>query len=135
VICLWTCLLTWVQTRHQTTCVNFFSAIRTQNEITEIRLKFHRCHGLHKISEKFFENSFFLKLHPRISTKFETKRDRFQVKQMSIHQRKKSNSFTHKRTFLSVLAVMNKQFIANLVGWIWGSNLSQNWIDTVTNVW
>jgi len=33
--------------------------------------------------------------------------------------RKKSNSFTHKRTFLSALAVMNKKFIANPVGRIW----------------
>jgi len=72
-------------------------------------------HGLHKISEKFTRNRFFLKFHPRISTKFGTKLDKFQVKRMSIHPRKKSNNFTHKRTFLSVLAVTNKKFIANLV--------------------
>jgi len=91
--------------------------------------------GLHKISEKVFRNSFSLKFHPRISTEFETKRDKFEVKRMSIHQRKKSNSFTHKRTILSALAVTNKKFISNLVGRIWGSNLSQNSIDTATNVW
>jgi len=54
---------------------------------------------------------------------------------MSIHPRKKSNSFTHKRPFLSALAVVNKKLIADLVGGIWGSNLSQKSIDTVTNVW
>jgi len=72
--------------------------------------------GLQKISEKFSQNSFFLKFHPRISTKFGTKRDKFQFKRMSIQPRKKSNIFTHKRTFLSTLAVTNKRFIANLVG-------------------
>jgi len=91
--------------------------------------------GLPKISEKYFRNSFFLKFHVRISTEFEKKRDKFQVKRMSIHPRKKSNSFTHKRTFLSALAVMNKKFIAHLVGQIGGSNLSQNTVGTVTNVW
>jgi len=49
-------------------------------------------------------------------TEFGTKRDRFQVKRVSIHLGKKSKSFTHKRTFLSALAVMNEKFIANLVG-------------------
>jgi len=90
---------------------------------------------LHKISEKFSRNSFFLKFHPRISTEFGTKRDKLQVKRMSIHPRKKSNSFRHKRTFLSALAVTNKKFIANPVGRIWGSKLSQNSIDTVTIAW
>jgi len=52
---------------------------------------------------------------------------------MSIRPRKKSNSFAHKRSFLSALAVINKKFIANLVGRIWASNLSQNSIDTVTS--
>jgi len=91
--------------------------------------------GLHKISEKFSRNTFFLKIHVRISTEFGTKRDKFQVKRMSIRPLKKSNSFAHKRTFLSALAVMNKKFIANAVGRIWGSNLGQNSTDTVTNVW
>jgi len=77
-----------------------------------------------KISEKFSRNSFFLKFHPTISTEFGTKRDKFQVKRMSIHPRKKSNIFTHKRTFLSALAVTNKKFIANLVGRMWSSNLN-----------
>jgi len=90
---------------------------------------------LHKISEKFSRNSFFPKFHPRISTEFGTKRDKFQVKRMSIHPRKISNSFTHKRTLLPALAVTNKKFIANPVGRIWASNLSQNSIDTVTNGW
>jgi len=55
---------------------------------------------------------------------------------MSIHPQKESNSFTHKRTFfLSAMAVTDKKFIANLVGRIWGSKLSQISIDTVTNVW
>jgi len=69
-----------------------------------------------KISEKFSQNRFFLKFHVKISTEFGTKRVKFQVKRMSIHLRKKSNSFTHKRTFLSALAVINKKFIGNLVG-------------------
>ena len=79
----------------------FFSAIRTQNEIVKIRPQFHKFRvctkldlGLHKISEKFSRNSFFMKFHPRISTEFGTKHDKFQVKQMSIHPRKKSKSFT-----------------------------------------
>jgi len=76
-----------------------------------------------------------MKIQIRISTEFGTKRDKFQVKQMSIRPRKKLNSFAHKRTFLSALAAMNKKFIANPVERIWGSNLSQNWTDTVTNVW
>jgi len=63
------------------------------------------------------------------------KRDKFHVKRMSIHLGKKSNSFKHKRTFLPAVVVMNKKFIANLVGRIWGSNLSQNPVDTMTNVW
>jgi len=77
---------------------------------------FGRAFGLSKNSEKFSQNSFLLKFHVRISTEFRTKRDKFQVKRMSIHPRKKSNSSTHKRTLLSALAVMNKKFIANLVG-------------------
>jgi len=90
--------------------------------------------GLHKISEKFSRNCFLLKFHVRISTEFGTKRDKFQVKRMSIHQWNTSNSFAHRRTFLSALAVMNKKFISGLVARIWGSNLSQYSIDTVTNV-
>jgi len=91
--------------------------------------------GSHKISEKFSRNGFVLKFRLRISTEFGTKRDRFQVKRMSIHPGKKSNSFTHGRTFLSARAVMSKEFIADLVGRVWGSNLSQNSIETMTNVW
>jgi len=70
--------------------------------------------GLHKISEKFSQNGFFLKFHVRISTEFGTKGDKFQVKRISICPRKKSNSFTHKQTFLSVLPVMNKNLLPNL---------------------
>jgi len=91
--------------------------------------------GFYQISEKFFRNGFFLKFHPSIATEFGTKRDKFQVKRMSIHPRKESNSFTRKRNFLSALAVTNKKFIADFVGRIWGSNLSQNSTDTVTSVW
>jgi len=88
-------------------------------------MKLHKLGlGLHKISEKFSRNSFFLKFHPRISTEFGKKRDKYQVKRMSIHPRKKSNSLTHKRTFLSVMALTNTKFIANLLGRIWVSNLS-----------
>jgi len=72
--------------------------------------------GLRKIYEKFSRNGFFLKFGVTISTEFGTKRDNFQVKRMSIHRGKKSNSFTHGRTFLSAQAVINKKFIANLVG-------------------
>ena len=66
---------------------------------------------LHKISEKLSRNSFFLKFHVRTSTEFGTKRDRFQVKRMSIHLGKKSNSFTQKRSVLSALAVMNENLL------------------------
>jgi len=72
--------------------------------------------ALHNISEKFSQNGFFPKFRVRISTEFGKKRDRFQVKRMSIHPGKKSNSFTHEGTFLSARAVMSKKFIANLVG-------------------
>jgi len=91
--------------------------------------------GLDKISEKFSRNGFFPKFRVRIFTEFGTKRDRFQVKRMSIRPGKESNSFTHERTFLSARAVMNKKFIANPVGRVWSSNLSQNSIDTMTNAW
>ena len=47
----------------------------------------------------------------------------------------KKKTVSHKRTFLSALAVMNKKFIANLVARIWGSYLTRNSIDTVTNIW
>jgi len=120
--------------------VDFISAIRTLNKIAESRVKILQVLvedslGLQKISEKFSRNSFFLKYHVRISTEFGTKRDKFQVKRMSIQPRKKSNSFAHKRTFLSALTVMKKKFIANLVGRIWGKNVSQKSTDKVTNVW
>jgi len=71
---------------------------------------------LHKFSQKFSRNSSFLKSHVRILTEFGTKRDKFQVKRVSIHLGKKSKSFTHKRTFILALAVMNKKIIENLVG-------------------
>jgi len=121
--------------------VNFFSAIRTQNkncskygEISQVLVD--DSLGLHKISKKFSRNSFFLKFHVRISTECGTERDKFQVKRMSIRPRKKSNSFTHKRTFLPALAlaVIDQKFIANRVGRIWASNLSQNSTDAMTNV-
>jgi len=103
--------------------VNFFTAIQTQTKISESRAKFHEfLWRIALVCPKFLKNSprivFFLKFHVRISTEFGTKCDKLQVKRMSIHPhpRKKSNSFTHKRTFLSALAVMNKKFIANLVG-------------------
>jgi len=41
---------------------------------------------------------------------------KFQVKRISIHPRKKSNSFTHKRTFLSALAVTNKKIYCQSCG-------------------
>jgi len=106
---------------------------RKLGEISQILLE--DSLGLHQISEKFSRNGFFLKFRVRISTEFGTKCDRFQVKWMSIHPGKKPYSFTHKRTFLSAWAVMSKKFIANLIGRDWGSNLSQNSIDTMRNVW
>jgi len=69
-----------------------------------------------KIFEKFSQNSVFLIFNVRICTEIGTKGDKFQVKRMSIHPLKKSNSFTQERTFLSALTVINKKFIANLVG-------------------
>jgi len=91
--------------------VNFFSAIQTQNkncrkydEISQVLAEDDLVSA--KISEKFFRNSFFLKLNARISIEFGIKYDKFQAKRMSIHARKKSNSFAHKQTFLSALAVI-----------------------------
>ena len=134
VICLWTCLLTWAQTTHESTRVNFSAQYGPRIQFRKVGRNFTSfCLGLHKISEKFSRNRFFLKYHVRISTEFGRKREKFQVKRTSIRARKRSNSSTHKRTFLSAPAVMNKKFIANLVGRIWGSNLSQNSIDRVTN--
>jgi len=109
-------------------------------KIAESRAKFHKFRQrialvCTKNSEKFFQNSFLLKFHVGISTEFGTKHNKFRVKRMSIHSRKKSNSFTHKRTFLSPLAMINKKFIVSLVGRIWSSNLSQNSTDSMTNVW
>ena len=88
-------------TTRESTCVKFFSAIRTEKKIAESRAEFHKFRQrialvLHRICEKLSRNSFFLKFHVRTSTEFGTKRDRFQVKRMCIHLRKKSNSFTHK---------------------------------------
>ncbi len=106
---------------------------RKQGEISQVLVE--DSLGLHKIFEKFSRNSFFLKFYVRIYTEFGTKSDKFQVKRMSIHPREKSNSFTLKRTFLPALAVMNKKFISNPVGRTWGTNLDQNSVDSVTNVW
>jgi len=88
----------------------------------------------HKISEKLSRNNFLLKFRLKIWIEFGTKHNKFHVKQMSIHLGQKSISFTHKRTFLSILAVTNKKFIENLVERIWGSNLSQKTIHIMTNV-
>ena len=90
VVCLWTCLLSWVQTIYDIACVNFFNALWTQDKIGESREKFHNFFvadslGLHKIYEKLSRNSFFLKFHLRILTEFGTKRDKFEVKRISIH--------------------------------------------------
>ena len=71
---------------------------------------------MHKISEKFSRNSFFLNFHVRIYTEFGTKRDKFEVKRMSIQPRKKSKSFTHKQTFLSTMAVMTKKIYCQSCG-------------------
>jgi len=121
VIRLWTCHLTCVQTTYESTCVNFFCTIRRQkNKMQKVGRNFTSFGTLvwAKISEKFSQNSFFLKFYVRISTEFGTKRDKFQVKRMSIDPRKKANSFTHERTFFSALKVINKKFITILVGWI-----------------
>jgi len=91
--------------------------------------------GLHKNYEKFSRNSFIQKFHVRSSIEFGKKSDKFQVKRMSIRLGKKASSFTHKQTFLPTLAVINKKFTANLLGRIWGSNLTQNSTDTMKNVW
>jgi len=56
-----------------------------------------------------------------MSTEFRTKRDKFHVKQMSILPRKKSKSFTLKRTFLAALAVINK----NLLRILWDESGAQ----------
>jgi len=141
VICLWICLLTWrIQTTYESTCVIFLTQYGPRIKFHKTRWKFHKFRKrialvFYKIYEKFSRNSFFLKFPIWISTEFGKKCNKFQVKWMSIHPRKKSNSFAQKRTFLSALTVMNKKFIVNLVGRIWGSNLSQNTTDIVTNVW
>ena len=77
--------------------------------------------GLHKIFEKISQNSFFQKFLVRIYTKFWIKHDKFQVKRTRTHLGKISNSFTHKRTFLSALIVMNK----NLLRILWDESGAQ----------
>jgi len=69
--------------------------------------------GLHKISKNFSRNSFFLKFPIRISAEFWTKRDKFQVKRMSIHIEK--NQTVSQTNIPLSLTMMNKKFIANLV--------------------
>jgi len=46
---------------------------RNQGEVSQVFVE--DTLGLHKISEKFPRNGFFLKFHSRISTEFGTKRD------------------------------------------------------------
>jgi len=71
---------------------------RKQGEISQVFVD--DSLGLHKISEKFSQNGFFLKFHARISTEFGTKRDKFQVKRMSIHRRKNQTvSHTNEPSF------------------------------------
>jgi len=118
----------------------FFTQYGCRIKTAEIKAKFHKCWLrialiCTKISEKFFQKSFFLKFLVRISIEFGTKRDKFQFKRMSIHPRKKSNSFTHKRKFLSALAVINKNIYCKSCGTNLSWNLSKNSIDTVLNVW
>ena len=138
-ICLRTCLLTLVKTTYESTCANFSTQYELRRKMQKVGRNFTSfgkgAFVFNKISKKFSRNSFFLKIHVRISTEFGTKCDKFRVKWMSIHLGKKSNNFTNKRTNLSALAVINKNFIGNPVGRIWGSNLSQNSIETVINVW
>jgi len=52
----------------------------------------------------------------------ETRHVSAQIDEYSV--RKLSKSFIQKRTFFSVVAMMNKKFITNLVERIWGSNLA-----------
>jgi len=51
---------------------------RKYGEISQVLLE--DSLGLHKISEKFSQNGFFLKFRVRIFTEFGTKCDRFQIK-------------------------------------------------------
>jgi len=55
--------------------------------------------GLHKISEKFSRNGFFLQFRVRIATEFGKKHDIFQVKRTSIHPGRKIKQF-HTQTNL-----------------------------------
>ena len=138
VIILWKCLLTWVQTTSEISCVNFFMQYGPIIKLQKLGRNFPSFGRgtmiFNKISKKL-SRFFFQKFHIWISTEFGIKRKKFYVKRMSIHLGKKSKSFTHKWTFLLALTVMNTIFIPNPVAWIWGSNLSHNSIDTMTNVW
>jgi len=69
-----------------------------------------------KFLKNFPEIVFFLKIHVRISTEFGTKRDKFHVKRMSIHPRKKANSFAHKRTFFFSIGSDEKKIYCQFCG-------------------
>jgi len=135
VICLWTCVLSRVQTTHESSCVNFSTQFfnteqncRKYGEISQILLE----DGLGFFTK--FQKNIFLKFHVKIWTEFGTMRH-ISRQTDEYSPWKKSNIFTRKRTFISTLEVMNKKFIENLVGRIWCSNLSQNSIHIMTNVW
>ena len=129
-----------MQTTYEGTCVNLFSAIRTQNKIVESRAKIsgvlvEDSLGLHKISEKFSRNSFSLKFHVRISTEFGTKRDRFQVETDKYSPRKKIKQY-HTQTNLASShgsdewKIYYKSCRTNL-----GLKSQPNSVDTMRNVW
>jgi len=91
--------------QHTKGLVRIFSAqYGAGNKLQKVRRNFtsfaRDSLGLHKISEKFSRNGFFLKFRVRISNEFGTKRDRFQVKRMSIHPEKNQTlSYTNEPSF------------------------------------
>jgi len=92
--------------------------------------------GLHKISEKFFRNSFFPEIPRKNIHRIWEKTRQISGKTDESSSTKKNKKVSHtNEPWFQHLAVINKKFIANIMGRIWASNLSQNSVDTVTDVW
>jgi len=84
---------------------------------------------------KFFEKEFLVEILWKNPNRIWDERWQISAQRDKYSTRKRSNCFTHKRTFLLVVAMMNIKFIANLVERLWGSKLNHNSIHTIRNVW
>jgi len=96
------------------------SNCRKYGEISQVLVEDSLC--LTKISKKISRNGFFSETrHKNLDWIWDKTRQILdQTDEYSFTHEKKSNSFTHKRTFLSALAVMNRKFNPNPVGRISG---------------